>query len=192
MKTRKYNGVRKKERTRRGQKRYGNKHIKRTTGNKRNRRKGRNNTIRHRRNTYKPKRQKGGGIPLGPIVTIGVLALAAIVGPIAGAYLDQSDMEKAKREADDIMKEKAAGLKGERDFFGQQRTNPGERGEKEENDNDFADEYDEEEYRTTLSPGGQDRINKTLGQRARKQTERMIKGSPYWDTSTGVAESISA
>ena len=97
MKTRKYNGVRKKERTRRGQKRYGNKHVKRTTGNKRNRRNGRNNTIRHRRNTYKPKRQKGGGIPLGPIVTIGVLALAAIVGPIAGAYLDQSDMEKDEK-----------------------------------------------------------------------------------------------
>lgn len=189
MKTRKYNGGRKHRKTRRGQKRYGVKHKHKTKYNNRYKRK--------RPNMKKTRRKRGGAIPMGPIITVGLLGLAAIVGPIAATYMDETNIERTKREADDVMKTKAEALKDERMYFGRDNPNPGEKSGREDaiqNDADFADEEDEKII-SEISPEyikrkEEEKIRNEIGKRARKQSESMIRESPYWDTSTGIAKPI--
>ena len=188
MKTRKYNRGRKRGKTRRGQKGYTTKRKYKT--------KHTNRYKKQRRNMKKTRRMRGGAIPMGPVITVGLMALAAIVGPIAATYMDESNIERAKREADAVMKARAEGDKGKSNFSESSEEQIWDE-KKRERDRSLGisaeneqDEEDDEEYRTTLSPEGQDYINKTLGQRARKHSEELIKESPYWDTSTGVARPI--
>ena len=142
----------------------------------------------HGRNIKKTRHKRGGGIPLGPIVTIGVLALAAIVGPIAATYMDETNIDHAKKEANDIKREMTMRDKDDRMYFGEKNPNPGDRSGREhdnENQNRFSDESGDIGVELT-----DDAVTSEIRERARKQSEKMLLESPYWRVDGGVLRTI--
>lgn len=190
MKTRKYNGGRKRRKTRHRQRGHVAKRKRKTKHTNRHKK--------QRPNMKKTRRKRGGAIPLGPVITVGLMGLAAIVGPIAATYMDESNIERAKREADPVMKARAKALEGNIDFSEitkeqiwdeEERKRRRSWGKPAENEQDEEDEQDNVDTQMSeMSKAARNR--RKIGNQARKHSEKLLDGSPYWDTSTGVATPI--